>query len=80
MIKATMQTSEGKNILLLGLSKENVNKLKLGKPIHVTGSEVGLENDVLLVYGDTEAEIYKELQPLIGTTTRVEPTTPQTIQ
>lgn len=48
MIKATMQTEEGKNILLLGISAENVARLKEGKPIHITGEDLGLSNDVLL--------------------------------
>lgn len=80
MIKATMQTEEGKNILLLGISAENVDRLKEGKPIHITGEDLGLCNDVLLMYGDTEAQIYKELQPMIGTNTSIEPTKPQTMQ
>jgi len=80
MIKATMKGKDDRNILLLGLSQENVNRLKEGKPIHINGDELGLDNDVVLIYGETEAHIYKELQPMIGTTTRVEPMKPQTIQ
>jgi len=80
MIKATMQTNEGKDILLLGLSAENINRLKEGKPIHIAGDELGLDNDVLLVYGETEAHIYKELQPMIETATSTEPLKSQTIQ
>jgi hypothetical protein len=80
MIKATMQTNEGKNIVLLGLSKENLERLKEGKPIHINGSELGIANDILIMYGETEAHIYKELQPMIGENTRVAPMKPQTIQ
>ena len=68
-----MKSKEGKDILLLGLSGENVKRLKEGKPIHINGSELGLGNDVVVMYGETEAHLYKELKPMIGSQTRVEP-------
>jgi len=80
MIKATMRTKEGKDILLLGLSGENVRRLKDGKPIHINGSEMGLGNDIVIMYGETEAHLYKELQPMVGAETDVQPIKPQTIQ
>ena len=81
MIKATMETGEGKNVLVLGISAENVIRLKEGKPIHITGEELGLECDVLLVYGETESQIYQDLQPMMGADTSVEPVIKtQTIQ
>jgi len=80
MIKATMQTNEGKNIVLLGLSEENVKRLKENKPIHVNGNELGLDHDVIIMYGQTEQHLYDELKPMIGAKTNVTPSTSQTIQ
>lgn len=80
MIKATMQSKEGKNILLLGLSEENVKRLKENKPIHINGSEIGLSNDVIIMYGETEEHLYKELEPMIKPHHRATPTTSETIQ
>ena len=79
MLKAMMQNNEGKNILLLGLSRENVVRLKEGKPIHINGDELGFENDVILVYGETEEQIYEDLQPMLKSETSFE-SKDQTVQ
>lgn len=54
----------GKNgkLVGLGLSKINLKKLKAGQPILVDGSEIGIENDILIMYGTTENDIIRELQ------------------
>jgi len=80
MIKAIMKNKDNDSILLLGISKENVNSLREGKPIHIKGDELGIGNDVLLVYGETEDQLYKDLQPYILPETRINSSKPQTIQ
>jgi len=79
MIKAIMKNKDSDNILLLGISEENVNRLKEGKPIHIKGDELGIDNDVLIVYGETEEDLYKDLRPYIVPETRVH-SKPQTVQ
>jgi len=55
MIKARI-----KNNVLLGVDKENVKRLKQGKPIRVKGSDLGIEVDIFIVYGNTLSDIQKE--------------------
>ena len=66
MIKATAG-----NLVLLGLSNENVKRLKEGKPIHIYGAELGIERDIVIVWGKTEKEILKSLKPMISAQTIV---------
>ena len=48
------------NRILLGLDKENVKRLKEGAPILIKGSDIGLELNILITYGDTLSDIQKE--------------------
>lgn len=41
----------------LCLTEINIQKLKAGKSIYITGEELGLEQDIFLAYGDTEETI-----------------------
>lgn len=50
------------NTVILGIDKENVKRLQEGKPIRVTGSDLGIANDIFIVYGKTLDDIQKELQ------------------
>jgi hypothetical protein len=47
--------------MVLGLSAGNVRKLKDGMPIIFDGSPFGWPADVLILYGETEADIAKQL-------------------
>ena len=49
------------NKILLGIDSENVKRLKQGKPIRVKGSEIGIENDIYIAYGETIQDILNEL-------------------
>lgn len=66
MIKAAGQTGDGKPLLLLGLSGENITRLVAGEPINITSAwmvEMGLpELTIALVYGRTEEAIMVELR------------------
>lgn len=65
MIKAVINTG-GKPLLLLGLSRMNIEKLTEGLPIKIEGSEVGMEVDIALVYGETEDQIRRDLVKKLG--------------
>lgn len=57
MIKAR----SGQNIIL-GLEKQNIKRLtKKGEPIHVKGIELNLPHDIYIVYGETQADIIKQI-------------------
>lgn len=62
MIKA--QLSDG--TLILGLSWENVERLKQGRPIRFDGRPIGFKADVLICYGETEDAIAQEILAASG--------------
>lgn len=64
MLKATMRNGR---LVLLGLSELNIQKLKEGKPILVNGGDVGIPGkEIVIMYGQTEQDIAKELEQLTG--------------
>lgn len=56
MIKA--KTINGS--VLLGIDRENIKRLQDNKPIRVKGSELGIDHDIFIVYGETLDDIAKE--------------------
>lgn len=46
----------------LGLTSENIKRLKQGQPILVKGSEIGKNHDILILYGKNESDLLKTLQ------------------
>jgi hypothetical protein len=63
MIRMTIiNPRTGKRLLLLGLDRENVNRLTDGKPILVEGEPMNLPFDVSVVFGETLEEIRAELE------------------
>lgn len=57
MIKA-----RGGNVVLLGLSRMNVERLMADMPILIDGAEVGLPGIMLaIIFGETEEQIAQEL-------------------
>jgi hypothetical protein len=62
MIKAKMNDGT----IVFGLSRQNVQLLKEGKPIRINLKEMGLEErEILIVYGNSEDDIFKEMLPFI---------------
>jgi hypothetical protein len=57
--------------VLLGLSSKNLEKLKERKPMMVEGAEMGIDHNIVIVWGETEADILKELRPGIRNETVV---------
>lgn len=68
MITAAMETTEGKPILFLGLSGENIARLVAGEPVHIRPDRtaaLGLPPvEVVLHYGRTDDAIISEMQSL----------------
>ena len=55
MIKA-----KAKNTIILGLSRENIIRLKAGQPIKFDMTELGVPDMTMFIfYGDTEGQIEK---------------------
>jgi len=63
--KATV-LMDGRKVYLLGLSEQDIIKLKAGKPLFLQLEELGGEGEVCIMYGETEADIATELADLIG--------------
>jgi hypothetical protein len=60
MIKALGTDSHGRKLLLLGLSFANLERFKqqpLDTFIRIAGAEMGLDFDVMLISGATEADM-----------------------
>lgn len=77
MVKAMARLSDGRVLLVLGISDGNIARLKNGEPIYFDGAAVKLEpHEVLgaavtLFYGKDEAELGRTLKTLIGPETNV---------
>ena len=54
----------GRPFVGVAISAGNVQRLTEGKPIVVKGAEIGIDFDILIHYGETEAAILKELSDL----------------
>ena len=61
MIKAKLTKEDGTGVLILGLSRGNVQQLKDGKPFMFDAEVFGIQGEVYIVYGDTEEAICKDL-------------------
>lgn len=64
MIKASGRRADGKPIIVLGLSARNVENLRDNKPILIHLEELGLEGDVIVLYGNTEDDIREDLRAI----------------
>lgn len=53
MIKAKTVNGD----IFLGIDRENINRLIDAKPIFVKGSDLGTDNDIYIVFGETIEEI-----------------------
>lgn len=70
MIKARI----GEDIWLLGLSEENLTRLRQGKTITVDFSKVAEgkpAKKIIVMYGKTEADMKLQLDPYIDANTRI---------
>jgi hypothetical protein len=66
MIKVSGARENGQRFVLLGLSDDNVKRLREGKPIHVFGAELGADHDIIIAWGPTEDAIAADLSKLFG--------------
>ena len=72
MIKAVGETN-GRPLLILGLSGENMTRLMADEPIRLNASELGLPDiEIVLVGGKTEDAILQQLRQvgLVGPDTQ----------
>jgi hypothetical protein len=84
MIKASARGADGRHILVLGLTAENIRRLTVGDPIAFDTAALHIPPDqtigrVMVFYCQDEAEGARVLRTLIGPQTRVdvEPPSPR---
>lgn len=61
MLKIRITTGNGKPLVLLGLTRENVDRLQANQPILVDLAEVGLEGHLGLLVGEDQDDILRQL-------------------
>lgn len=73
MVRFVFNDKEGKTHLGLGITRENVNRLTAGQPIHVKLREMGVSIDgaVMIYFGETEVELQQGIAEFIGPETKV---------
>lgn len=72
MIKLSARNTEtGTDLIVLGLSESNLQRLREGKPIHIFGAEWHQPFDILIFWGPTEQAMVKMVEPYIGPNTVV---------
>jgi len=65
MIKAIAKTTDH-DLIVIGLSHENLKRLKAGKPIHFDLKELGIKGYQMFIFaGKTEESMKKELKEQI---------------
>ena len=70
MIKFRGQRA-GVDLIGIGLTRENMERLKDGQPIVSDLRELALDAELVIVYGETAADIERDLAPAMGTYTKV---------
>lgn len=74
MIKFAFDDNDGRKHLGLGISRENVNRLIQGKPIHVKLTELNnlvVDGTIMIYFGETERELQQAVAEFIGPETKV---------
>lgn len=68
-------------LLVLGLSRQNIERLQQGQPIDISRESHGMvvppHLRIMIFTGETEAEMAKQMAPLIGPDTVIDQKKPQ---
>lgn len=66
MLKAKARTKAGKEILIIGLSAENIRRLQAGEPLSFSLSEVAMgEGDCLVIAGGSEQDLAMRVSDMV---------------
>jgi hypothetical protein len=71
MIKAKATLEGDRPLYVFGLSALNLERLRAGRPIVIQLESIGGVGEVYITYGETEADIARELSDLVGPRTIV---------
>lgn len=63
MIKAAGKTTDGRTLLIFGISEENIARLRRGEPVFVDGRDVGQPDICVTIFaGKTEETMMMDLK------------------
>lgn len=62
MIKAVYKRPDQPDLVILGLSDENLRRLREDMPILVNGRELGIAVDIAVIAGRTEDSIQEQMR------------------
>lgn len=72
MLKMRTTLSDGRELLIFGLSRINLDRLKADQPIAFRGDTVGLPGlEIMIFAGETEQSMARDLAEFVGPNTRV---------
>lgn len=72
MLKAVATKPDGTKVLILGVDKGNVKRLRKGQPILVRGGEVGIGPvEIVIHYRETLRQLQADFEPMIGLDTKI---------
>lgn len=73
MLRFTITDDNGRTILGLGITRENVNRLIKGHPIRVKLDEMNVRVDdaIMIYFAETEVELQNAIAEFIGPETKV---------
>lgn len=74
IIAHAVSDSGDRRVLVLGVSRENIDRLTAGRPIHLSAEThpgIPAELAIAIVFGETEGDILRKLNPLISEKTEV---------
>ena len=73
MVKAVFEDRNGRTRLVLGIARENVNRMIEGKPIMVDPAEMNVivDGPIMIYFGETIEDLRAEIAEFIGPTTKV---------
>lgn len=66
MLKAKVTLEDDTPCVVLGLSEENIRRLRAGNPIMFSGWQIGIPGSVMIRYGATEGAIAQALGINVG--------------
>lgn len=61
MIRMKGTKPDGTPFLFLGVDRENINRLTAGKPLICSAARVGVERDVMIVFGENLQDVVDQL-------------------
>lgn len=70
MVKFIAKDSAG-SLIGLGLSEQNLRKLREGLPIYANGKEMGLSHNIYIFYGKTDDDMFDMMKNKISDKTKI---------